>query len=343
MRALVVHPGVDFSVADVHNGWCDGLRTLGWDVREYNLHDRLAFYSAAHLERDGEWVQAFSFESSCQMAAQQIKSACYEWWPDLVILISDFFVDQRLVEIIKSRGHKVAVVFTESPYEDTKQLERLDGIDCAVINDPLNLDLYREVVPASFYAPHCYRPEIHHPGPASPDVVSEACFVGTGMPSRVEFLEQVDWTGIELLLAGAWKDLSPESPLRPHLLYEDSRWCVMNDHTATIYRSSLTSFNVYRIENNEGVHDRADGIAMGPREVELAACGLWFARQSRPEGDDLLPMLPIFSTPEEMGEQIRWAIAHPDERQEAATAARAALSDRTFDNNVRALMTALGL
>ena len=44
-----------------------------------------------------------------------------------------------------------------------------------------------------------------------------------------------------------------------------------------------------------------------------------------------------------MGEQIRWAIAHPDERQEAATAARAALSDRTFDNNVRALMTALGL
>ena len=343
MRALVVHPGVDFSVADVHVGWCEGLRALGVEVREYNLHDRLSFYSAAHMERDGEFVQAFPFEVACELAAQQIKSACYEWWPDIVVLISDFFVDQHLIEVIKARGHKVAVVFTESPYEDTKQLTKLDGIDVAIVNDPTNLDLYREVVPASFYAPHCYIPSLHHPGPKNPDVSSETCFVGTGLPSRVEFLEKVDWAGIDLLLAGFWGDITVDSPLRPHLLHQDDKWCVTNDHTAEIYRSALTSFNVYRIENSEGIHDTGDGWAMGPREVELAACGTWFARQSRPEGDDLLPMLPTFTTPAELGDQLRWALAHPEQRDAAAVKARAALADRTFDSNARHLLTALGL
>ena len=49
-------------------------------------------------------------------------------------------------------------------------------------------------------------------------------------------------------------------------------------------------------------------------------------------------MLPSYSSPEEAPEQIRWALAHPAQRHEAATKARAAIQDRTFDTNATALL-----
>ena len=47
MRVLVVHPGADFSVADVERGWVKSLRGLGCEVATYNLNDRLVFYANA--------------------------------------------------------------------------------------------------------------------------------------------------------------------------------------------------------------------------------------------------------------------------------------------------------
>jgi hypothetical protein len=118
---------------------------------------------------------------------------------------------------------------------------------------------------------------------------------------------------------------------------------VDNDVTAEVYRGSLASFNIYRAETNGQLSDSADGYSMGPREVEMARCGLWFARQSRPESDEVFPMLPTFSDPQELSDQLRWAIANPEARMMAVERAFAAVEDRTFPNNARALLQALGL
>lgn len=74
----------------------------------------------------------------------------------------------------------------------------------------------------------------------------------------------------------------------------------------------------------------------------MARCGLWFARQSRPESDEVFPMLPTFSNPQELGEQLRWAIANPERRMMAVERAWAAVEDRTFPNNARSLLQAIG-
>jgi hypothetical protein len=78
---------------------------------------------------------------------------------------------------------------------------------------------------------------------------------------------------------------------------------------------------------------------MGPREVELAACGSFFMREPRGEGDDLFPMLPTFTTPAEFESQLRWWLAHPQERKAAAVAAQAAIADRTFTNTAARLLS----
>ena len=148
----------------------------------------------------------------------------------------------------------------------------------------------------------------------------------------------MDLAGLDVRLAGPWLDLPPDSPLRDWTA-TDSDDCVDNDETAGIYRRARTGINVYRQEA-EDTH-AGEGYACGPREIEQAACGLWFARDPRPESDALFPMLPAYSTPEEASDLIRWALAHPDQRERAAGEAWAAVQDRTFTNHARQLLRLL--
>lgn len=338
MRALVVQPGPEYSVQDVHRGWVKGLRQVGCQVGEFNLNDRLAFYGAAKLERDGEYVQAFDTASACKLAVKGLEAACYEFWPDVVVIISGFFVDEPVVNLMRAHGHKVILVHTESPYEDDRQLERAQLADLNVLNDPTNIERFREVAP-SVYLPHCFDPDIHFLRNPTPGFESEFCFVGTGYQSRIEFFEQVDFTGIDAKLAGNWKQVADDSSLLP-LLTDVRGECCDNTDTATYYTSTQASANLYRREANDAA--TADGWSVGPREVELAACGTWFARSPRGESDELFPMLPTFTDPRELGGLIRWAITHEDEREDAALKASCAIEDRTFDANAVAALTQLG-
>ena len=339
-RALVVCPGPEFSVADVYHGWIKGLQLCGYDVMPYDLGTRLTWAHHAYLKRmDGTFQQAFpELEDVAGFGVSGIAKAAYYWWPELVVFISGFYIDYELVKVMQARNCKVVCVFTESPYEDTRQLAIADTFDAVMVNDPTQLDAYKERTTA-LYSPHCYDPDIHHPGPS--DHKSDVAFVGTGYPSRQAFMERVDWSGIDLALAGNWEH-APEA-LQAHVIH-DVKNCVDNTDTASIYRGTKASFSLNRAETNGDLMDTADGWAIGPREVELAACGTWFPRQSRGESDALFgDILPTFSSPEELGDLLRWGLAHPDETKSAAEAARAAIADRTFDKNARELIRAVGL
>lgn len=79
-------------------------------------------------------------------------------------------------------------------------------------------------------------------------------------------------------------------------------------------------------------------MAMGPREVEMAACGMFFLRDPRPEGDQVLGMLPTFASPADAGEKLRWWLEHDAAREAVAEQARAAIEDRTFDASAAQLL-----
>jgi spore maturation protein CgeB len=337
MRAVVVHPGPAFSVADVHNGVVAGLKGNGVDTIGLNFDDYLAFFVQASVERNGEWVRALEYEAAVRCAAVAcLEAACYEFWPDIVVIISGFFIPPEKYPLMRERGHKVVLWCTESPYEDERQMWMASSADVVVVNDPTNLDEFRKYNKNSHYIPHSYNPAIHQPGPANPDLISDFCFVGTGYPSRIEFLEKVDYSGLDrVLLAGNWGPVTDGSPLVPFLLSEREE-CIDNADTVDLYRSTNCSANLYRKEAMRD--DLVDGWAMGPREVELAACETFYAREPRGESDLLFPMLPTFTTPAELGDIARWAKANPTVARDAARHAHAAIAERTFDNHVAQLL-----
>lgn len=338
MRILAVAPGPDFSVADVHRGWCEALYQLGHQVTDFNLSDRLNFYSRARLEVEpGVYSEGLSAQQAIELALNGLYAALYTVKPDLLLVTSAFYMSADLMTRARVNGTRIVVIHTESPYEDDRQIERAPYADINLINDPTNIERYRAVAP-THYLPHAYRPTVHYPRTARPEHRSDFAFVGTGYPSRVDFLERVDFSGIDVALAGHWSRLAPSSPLRKYLCHDEDL-CCDNVETAQLYAGTKMSANLYRKEADRP--ELSTGWSMGPREVELAASGVAYLREPRGESDEVLPMLPTFSDPEEFGEQLAWWIEHDAERTEVAQQARAAVADRTFLNNATTLLRLL--
>lgn len=357
MRILICHPGPDFSVADMYYGWADALRELGNECLLYNLgtNDRLIFYSKVLLPAtDGNGnelkdelglpivKQAIEEQSDAiTMSMQGLTHAAYTFWPDVVLFVSGFFVTSGIMQLMRARRHKVVLLHSESPYQDGEQLTRAPHADLNLLNDPVNIAAYEELGPA-LYMPHAYRPDVHYPrrGPVNPELAADLTFIGTCFRSRAEFFERMDFGGLDVLLGGSYWDeeLAPDSELRKYVGHDRSE-CVGNTETAELYRHAKMGINLYRRESEDAY--AGQGWAMGPREVEMARCHLPFARDSRPEGDEVLSMLPRFTDPEDASEILHYYVTHDREREVMADKAFAAIEDRTFLNNARRLLRKL--
>jgi spore maturation protein CgeB len=315
-------------VSDVHDGVLKGLKANGVDARSLNFDDRLGFYSAAHVPEGDEWRKAMSVDQAKHLAARWVEAECFRWWPDVVIWISAFVAPPDVLELFKHRPQHTVGWFTEAPYEDLEQLALAPLFDTVVLNDPATIDAYRAVNERSWYLPHSFDPDIHRPGEADPDLRADFGFVGTGFAERVALFDAVDWSGISAVFGGNWTSTSDDSPIRKFLCH-DLAQCMPNESTAALYRSVKASANLYR-RSMLAPGCTAEGWAMGPREVELAASETFFLRDPRGEGDEILSMLPTFDGPDDFGEQLRWWVEHDSQRIDAARAARKAVADRSF-------------
>ena len=349
-RILLIHPGPSFSVADVYRGWEKALKKLGHQVMTFNTDDlgRLIYYGMTALPDQtsptcpsckqkifrSPWTND---DQPRQMALKGVFETSYVFWPEIIFFVSAFFFEKSSLQVLKSRGHKLVMLHTESPYQDDEQMERGQFADLNLLNDPANLEAWKALGPAAAYMPHAYDPDIHYPAPDPKSYECDLCFIGTGFKSRRDFFGKMNFSAFTVALGGGgWGDAIDE-PENAHILDwlgHDPNHCVTNEEAARIYRLSRMGINVYRQES-ETAHE-GEGWACGPREIEMAASQLFYLRDPRPEGDELFEgILPTFSSPAEASELARyWASPAKDaNREQLAREARAVIADRTFDNH----------
>lgn len=354
MRILLVHPGPDFSVHDVYTGWYEALTGLGCEVAPFNMNDRLLAFSSAlvdthEMDETGHPLVRNMFnEKDVFLAAMEgLSHALYTLWPDVVLFVSGFYINAGTMQLIRSRNHKIVTLMTESPYEDDRQMTRAQLSDLVLLNDPTNIEMFREVTQAE-YMPHAYRPVLHHPltGPRDPALESDLCFIGTAFKSRVAFFEAMvpHLDGVDVLIGGgAWHDVRQDSPAAKWIGTDftgvGAPDCVDNEQGIRLYQHAKCGINLYRRETNPDESWEGTGWSMGPREVEMAATGLFFLRDSRPESDQVFgKILPSFTGPEDASEKLRWYLAQDELRNDLARRAREAIADRTFTNNAKWLL-----
>ena len=123
MRWLLIHPGPEWSVADVFNGWSEALTGLGETVEEYPLDAALRFFNNALAETGltlpcgcREVRKYLDREQAARLALDPILAAANRLWPDVILCTSAFFMQPWLLEILRARRHKIVMLMTESPY-----------------------------------------------------------------------------------------------------------------------------------------------------------------------------------------------------------------------------------
>ncbi len=310
----------------------------------YNTNDRLAFYGQVlfpdftkmpceHCKRLDTRKAVPDPLEIARLATAGVLEECFSFEPDIVFFVSGFFQEMRSLGLMRKRGLKIVMLHTESPYQDDEQMCRGSLANLNLLNDPTNLETWSTMGPAA-YVPHSYDPDVHYPAPDPRTYESDFTFVGTSFYSRCEFFDAMNFDGLEVSLGGnGWDAIDPKFRRLYDYLGHRPDMCVDNDETARIYRVSKTGINFYRREGED--EHKGEGWSMGPREIEMAACGLFFVRDPRPESDEVFPMLPTFSSPQEAEELLRYYVAHDEEREDLAYEARGAIEHWTFDNRAR--------
>jgi spore maturation protein CgeB len=254
---------------------------------------------------------------------------------DWVVIISSMYFMKQSILLLKRAGLKVAIYFTESPYDDEQQSRLAEHADVCWTNERSSLGRLRVWNPNSYYLPHGYNPEKHYPKEDNDDTVPahDVVFVGTGFEERVELLSAVDWDGIDFGLYGCWPTLASRHRLRKYIRGKETD----NKLTAELYRKAKIGLNLYRVSKGFGKHATRikHAESMSPRAYELAACGAFHLSEYRQEVGEIFnngrgDLVPTFSTPDELSRLIREWLPKERERKQIASVLPIAVGPHTW-------------
>ena len=161
----------------------------------FSMTDRYLYYEAAvMMDEGGKVIKQMNRQEAMVAASRHILAAAYEFDPDVVFVVHGANVDPEALKFLRC---PLVLVLTESPYEDDIQASFAIGSEPQMIllNDPTHQGVFDQIAP-TFYYPHAYDPTVHHPGPST--TTCDVPFIATMFPNRVEWLEAVDWSGLDL-------------------------------------------------------------------------------------------------------------------------------------------------
>lgn len=370
MRILLVHPGPEYATHDVWAGLRAGLLSEGHDVVDFMLANYV------RIEADAlrtAWREAGMGEPSREdrlyHAGHPVYAMILRYGVDAVVVVTGEHWHPDHTLLLRRAGMAVGIVHTEAPYRDEPLAPMLGMADIVWVNERTSVrhlgDAFRlmGLDTTVRYLPLAYNERKHGDGPAGRyhDVV----FVGSGFKERVDLLQAVDWSGVDLGLYGDWSLLTSKWPRR--LLFEMAHsptvpvsvalmrllprgnplWryvrsgIITNDRAAELYRGAAIGLNLFR---SSAMYNR-DSLAvggsesMGPRLYELAACGAFVMSEHRAEVHDVFgDLVPTFSTPEELEGLVRFWLPRVEERREVALQLREAVRPHSYRERARQLV-----
>lgn len=318
MRILLVHPGASMSTADVHRGLYNGLKAHGHEIWEYALD--------ARIEMSGSWL-TYCWRKGNKVAeqptsgdvvyhaGQELVTRALRLMPDVILVVSGMYLHPDILVLLRRTDLKgrVAVLFTESPYDDERQDLLLPLIDVAWTNERISAR------PGIHYLRHAYDSIVHTPSDASDVRAHDVVFVGTGFQERIDLLSAIDWTGIDFGLYGTWDLLDKDHPLRKHIVDPDTdgEAYVDNLHAAKLYQRAKIGLNLYRksMGFGKGAPHIKHADSMNPRAYELAALGCFTLSEARAEvAETFGELVPTFDTPERLQGLLAYWLGRPHER-----------------------------
>lgn len=337
MRIGVIHPGAGFATHDVYTGVVGGLRANGVTVDEHRIDSILNWYDAAVSAGLAQKVfteQAVDNRvlNRHALASAHITRDILRNPPDRVLCVSGHAYHKDDVAILNRAGIPTAVLLTESPYFGTLEMEIGSWYDTIFTNERKAQPILNLVGPAH-YLPHAFNPQVHSPVGPSADPC-DVLFVGSLFDERRALFAGVDWTGITRTIRG-------------YDLKTGVADLVDNFDTAAYYRAAAINLNHHRTTTSHGTgqHIQAgEAESLGPRAYEISACGgFQLMDDSRPERYAVFGECPTYRAGDsaDLERQIRYWLAHPEQRAVIAQAMYEAIQPHSWVNRAKQLVEVL--
>ncbi len=270
-----------------------------------------------------QWSTSDVYEGLCygleQQGVEVVRDAAITR-PDAFVVVTGIRTQGCVSDLLRS-DIPVTVLFTESPYEQDKELALAANVAGCWTHERTAVDAFRAVNKNVAYLPHAWHPGVHTPipQPGDEDVPAhDVVFVGSGFRERVKFFNEIDWTGIDLGLYGIWADLG----LKPQVEACVRSGPIPNTQAAALYRRAKIGLNLYRRLPFELVRDVPENWVMAeslnPRAYELAACGTCQVTEYRAESPELFfDSVPRFKIPRAAEAWFRTLLTEQDFRRQA--------------------------
>lgn len=313
MRLLVCQPGASYATNDVYTGLLAGLQELGHQTVLFNLDSRIAasndwfkFMWRRERRRGGPLAETRPTPADVLYhAGIGIVERALRFGVDWVVVVSGMYLHPDTMVLLRRAGCRLALILTESPYDDVQQVRVAPLADVCWTNERSSVPVLREANPRTYYLPAAFDPARLQGQLAGEEQLPEhdVVFVGTGFQDRIELLEAMDWRHIDLGLYGTWTLLPSRSKLRRYV-----RGSITGPETTlALYRRAKIGLNLYR--NSRGFGRKAARIthaeSLNPRAYELAAVGAFQLSQYREEvGEMFGPCVPTFQTAQEAQQQL---------------------------------------
>lgn len=319
MKLLTVHPGASVSTHDVYVGLREALAERGHEVFEYALDGRIEMsgrYLTYCWKRGNKTLPRPNNADILYHAGENLVARALRVAPDWVLVVSSMYLHPDVLVLLRRAGLKVAILFTESPYDDEPQARLIPWARVCWTNERSSARAL-----GIGYVPHAYRAAAHSTTPIDGDVPRhDVVFVGTGFQERIDLLAGVDWTGIDFALYGTWELVGSRAHLRRHI----QGGFIDNARAAALYQRAKIGLNLYRSSKGFGrtaPRITAAAESLNPRAYELAATGCFSLSTPRAEVSEVFgDAVPTFETSAELEALVRRWLA--DEAGRAATAAR---------------------
>ena len=130
MKILAVHPGASYSTHDVYVGMIGGLAEQGHEITHYRLDGRIAgagswlSHQVRRAKRMGHPITYSSADVVYQASVGCIERAL-RLQPDWVLVVSGMYFHPDAFIMLRRAGLRVAVLLTESPYDEEKEAKIL--------------------------------------------------------------------------------------------------------------------------------------------------------------------------------------------------------------------------
>lgn len=341
MKLLTIQPGASYSTADVYDGLVREWQMLGHEIVRYNLDARISRadswlkFNYEKALAEGFKVDHPTINDTTYLASAEAVLVALRHMPDWVVIVSGMYFHQDAMIMMKRARQRVALIMTESPYDDEPQRRVLPYADVVFTNDKYSAEAFGRLHRRVFYLPHAHDPSKHLVTNDEDDSVPahDVVFVGTGFRERMELLAQIDWEGVDLGLYGSYELLEDmpdaHAVLQPYIKGS----IVENRRTASLYRKAKIGLNFHRTSMGFGleVGHITRAYSLNPRMYELAANGCFMISDYRPEIDEVFgDLVPTFSDAREAEALIRRWLKDEDGRKAVSSRLPDAVAQHTY-------------